>query len=656
MCFWPRARRRPFKPPRQEQPYIRLQSLQHERPDISTQLLRPETPVIRSQLSQHEQADSLPDLFQHEPLDLKTPSIRLIQIHPAHHSEDRMRCTLRLASIDTKYTCLSYVWGDEHTGDWIHLNNMRFFVRQNLLDFLRSARRISDLTSQWLWIDALCIDQTNTPERQHQVQQMGRIYAGAKEVVSWLGIQKDIITLFRDRPENGRRKVDGVVALSLSRYWWRAWIIQEIILGPHVRLMAGAYILPLDELPPYHTAMSRKFNHYGAIQTRVLHMRKLLQAREQPEVTLICLLHHFQYQQCHVTRDRIFSLLGLCKNGVGFKVDYSIPDYKLALRVLAYCSDSFCLCSVHTVARALELPLSTDLGDYGWGAQSAEYTYSYTSLTLLTLRGKREDLQTPGDRDRQQNSDYTVHHSRDGSENKMHRMEFSKVYSERVPREPKVERKVEPKTEYETENQTEYKTRIMDHGRPKIGGYSGLHWRDGLEKDTHIVENQRSHSEHTPSEHEIDYKIENKVRIVINLHHLCSAYRDELEIELCSKRIMVIYRQSGDTFDLVRKWDLKGGIALELLDNGLACRVLLPLDFWFWVAKMSGAFAFQSTFDMLQDTCCPRITRPENQQFENSREPGLQLLTDIQPDSTYFTVPRNIDQFVDFCERRKFEW
>lgn len=37
------------------------------------------------------------------------------------------------------------------------------------------------------WIDALCIDQENLAERNHQVTQMGKIYASAYRVVSWLG-------------------------------------------------------------------------------------------------------------------------------------------------------------------------------------------------------------------------------------------------------------------------------------------------------------------------------------------------------------------------------------------------------------------------------------------------------------------------------------
>ena len=43
-----------------------------------------------------------------------------------------------------------------------------------------------------LWVDAICINQKNTPERNSQVRQMGTIYRRAKEVQVWLGEDNDI--------------------------------------------------------------------------------------------------------------------------------------------------------------------------------------------------------------------------------------------------------------------------------------------------------------------------------------------------------------------------------------------------------------------------------------------------------------------------------
>jgi hypothetical protein len=67
-----------------------------------------------------------------------------------------------------------------------------FSIRQNLWEFLkRSASGILPFQNQNFWIDQLCIDQTATEEKNHQVQMMGQIYAGAEQGISWLGPESD---------------------------------------------------------------------------------------------------------------------------------------------------------------------------------------------------------------------------------------------------------------------------------------------------------------------------------------------------------------------------------------------------------------------------------------------------------------------------------
>jgi hypothetical protein len=47
--------------------------------------------------------------------------------------------------------------------------------------------RLRNDVKDYLWIDALCIDQTNSTERASQVLLMGDIYSSAKRVIVWLG-------------------------------------------------------------------------------------------------------------------------------------------------------------------------------------------------------------------------------------------------------------------------------------------------------------------------------------------------------------------------------------------------------------------------------------------------------------------------------------
>jgi hypothetical protein len=319
------------------------------------------------------------DEFEHSPLDLDSPSIRLIRILPPCQGQYQLECEIRLASLASEYTCLSYVWGDPSPGGYILLNKRKFYVRQNLADFLRSARRPPDLVDKWLWIDALCIDQKNLGERQHQVQQMGRIFAQAQEVVSWLGQDEKLATLLRvpilqaeeDRPtsptEGYRTNLyrfelevpSGFESLVYHSYWKRAWITQEVALGKKIKLMACYDVLDLDQLPAFPWGASDQPFRLEADVSRLLDqitsMRKHHQQKGEPGESLMSLLHLYKFQQCHVTHDRVFSLLALCQEGRDIKVDYSISEERLALRILRCCPSSFCLCSVHILADALRI-------------------------------------------------------------------------------------------------------------------------------------------------------------------------------------------------------------------------------------------------------------------------------------------------------------
>jgi hypothetical protein len=70
-------------------------------------------------------------------------------------------------------------------GKYIDTCSFKWPVGDNLhaaLQYLRHADRV-----RTLWIDALCPNQSNIPERSQQVLQMGHIYTLASEVLVWLG-------------------------------------------------------------------------------------------------------------------------------------------------------------------------------------------------------------------------------------------------------------------------------------------------------------------------------------------------------------------------------------------------------------------------------------------------------------------------------------
>jgi hypothetical protein len=141
-----------------------------------------------------------PRTFKHEPLDYGTDSIRLIEVLPGQE-DGVMKYQIRHATISTAaYRCLSYTWHPRYPLHEIEIDGCLMSVGDNLYQFLLTYRKYQQEHRVWpnqphedyrgslpLWIDALCIDQSNITERNHQVWQMGSIYKTAKQVLIWLG-------------------------------------------------------------------------------------------------------------------------------------------------------------------------------------------------------------------------------------------------------------------------------------------------------------------------------------------------------------------------------------------------------------------------------------------------------------------------------------
>jgi len=121
--------------------------------------------------------------------------------------------------------------------------------------------------SEFIWIDAICINQNDIDERNEQVSLMSRIYASAQYVFAWLGELdslaevsfSDIIRLGRMHQDDSELKVNldsyfgsGILrtrrlyalAALLSRLWFRrAWVVQEAIYARRLYLWSGSLFM-----------------------------------------------------------------------------------------------------------------------------------------------------------------------------------------------------------------------------------------------------------------------------------------------------------------------------------------------------------------------------------------------------------------------------
>lgn len=102
-------------------------------------------------------------------------------------------CQLEVADLKDgpAFNALSYVWGDPTITETIVVNGIKVQVTENLACALKYAPQLLNQASgeaiMKLWADAICINQKDIAEKNHQVPFMKDIYSKADIVLCWLG-------------------------------------------------------------------------------------------------------------------------------------------------------------------------------------------------------------------------------------------------------------------------------------------------------------------------------------------------------------------------------------------------------------------------------------------------------------------------------------
>lgn len=193
------------------------------------------------------QADQARDIYPTTPLAPNTTRmIRLLPQQEEHSSNTPIKCELFDYHLSEPsggekhiYEALSYVWDSELPSQSITLNGHAFLVTGNLHAALWHLR--DRQLERVLWVDALCINQADSGEKERQLPLMRTIYAQAARVVVWLGPPLDLcgdealrnIRLLARARARGRRpaprdvvgkEYEGCV-MVLRRDWFRRiWV------------------------------------------------------------------------------------------------------------------------------------------------------------------------------------------------------------------------------------------------------------------------------------------------------------------------------------------------------------------------------------------------------------------------------------------------
>ena len=317
------------------------------------------------------------DHYRYEQLEKSSQDIRVLTLLPGQ-PRDPIRVKVHTVHLPETsweappYEALSYVWGDKKEEGTKTVTvapenddgpDTFIKITENLhacLPYLRYRRR-----PRTLWIDTICIDQTNLVEKGHAVARMAEIYNFATRVIIWLGpethnstdamkalkwLGSQVIVNWKARSmilanETTQDELDevimrelNIILLLLERPWFeRLWVQQEAKLASHAQVVCGA--ISVD----WQTFRSALFCLWHLSQRKSLpgeiveRMNRFYILIGKTSFLLNELLFHGRTRKCTDARDRVYALLGLLdprERKLNIEPDYTSTPAKVYQNVI----------------------------------------------------------------------------------------------------------------------------------------------------------------------------------------------------------------------------------------------------------------------------------------------------------------------------------
>jgi hypothetical protein len=114
--------------------------------------------------------------------------IRVLELDKTHTGENGpLYGHLKAISLDrnSKFEALSYTWGNVNPPCQIICSGTSMPITKNCHDALTSLLHNSMISK--IWVDAICINQSDNNEKSQQIPLMSEIYGRASTVYIWLG-------------------------------------------------------------------------------------------------------------------------------------------------------------------------------------------------------------------------------------------------------------------------------------------------------------------------------------------------------------------------------------------------------------------------------------------------------------------------------------
>jgi len=140
--------------------------------------------------------------YQHQPLKSPEKEARLLELNPGDISTP-LSCKIHSVDVEDTplpYEAVSYTWalqnGDASLSSEISVEptDTVVMISTSCENMLRRLRHT--IEKRLLWVDMVCIDQSNTGERNHQVGLMKTIYSNSRCVLIDVGYHPEGVEVF----------------------------------------------------------------------------------------------------------------------------------------------------------------------------------------------------------------------------------------------------------------------------------------------------------------------------------------------------------------------------------------------------------------------------------------------------------------------------
>ena len=306
-----------------------------------------------------------PVAYRYRPLKAHD-TIRLIKLQPLAGGPQSAPLDCRIVHVrrskrSTRFDAISYTWGEPDFSAELNCGGTNEVIKitPNLASALRRFRFPN--RPRRLWVDAVCINQSDDAEKSQQVSMMGQIYSKAAEVLVWVGdavedtsVSMDFLkevaqvsaqlepgsaidylwpdashlsnSSMRDVVEKLRHKyfkVDcgqewaGLGPSLLEKPWFgRRWVIQEVALAKVATVYSGEFRIKWLDLalaisiiykvcPDWYSYFDSFYwllNIWSAI---------FLNGQAQDLFQILDLMSDSNHFDCSNDRDRVYALLGI---------------------------------------------------------------------------------------------------------------------------------------------------------------------------------------------------------------------------------------------------------------------------------------------------------------------------------------------------------